>query len=141
MVRGGAPDPAGHDLVVNATPAGMLPHAAPPVDLARLDPAAYVGDLITRPVITPLLATARSIGCPIVTGEDMFAVQAGIMADILLAPPAFFLPACGERVGVRGGTKPGCRDCARCGAGPRPVRRRLLIALRKREKQCRFVIS
>jgi shikimate dehydrogenase len=88
VVRGGTPDPAGYGLVVNATPAGMRPDDPPPVDLARLEPAACVADLITRPVITPLLATARSIGCAIVTGEDMFAVQAGIMADILLAPPA-----------------------------------------------------
>jgi shikimate 5-dehydrogenase len=38
--------------------------------------------------MTPLLEAARRRGCRVVTGEDMFAVQAGHMADILLAPPA-----------------------------------------------------
>jgi shikimate 5-dehydrogenase len=36
--------------------------------------------------MTPLLEAARRRGAIVVTGEDMFAVQAGIMADILLAP-------------------------------------------------------
>ncbi len=35
--------------------------------------------------MTPLLEAARRRGCTVVTGEDMFAVQAGGMADILLA--------------------------------------------------------
>ena len=49
----------------------------------RLDPAAWVADLITRPAVTPLLETAHRHGCRIVSGADMFAVQAGYMADIL----------------------------------------------------------
>jgi len=84
----GPPDPAGFGLIVNATPAGMRPGDPPPVDAARIDACAYVADLIARPAITPLLAAARRRGARVVTGEDMFAVQAGIMADILLAPPA-----------------------------------------------------
>jgi shikimate dehydrogenase len=83
-VSSGGADPAGFDLVVNATPVGMAPDDPLPVDAARLDPAAYVADLITRPVVTPLLEAARRRGCLIVTGTDMFAVQAGTMADILL---------------------------------------------------------
>jgi shikimate 5-dehydrogenase len=35
--------------------------------------------------MTPLLEAARHRGCLVVTGEDMFAAQAGSMADILLA--------------------------------------------------------
>jgi shikimate dehydrogenase len=77
-------DPAGFDLVINATPVGMAPHDPLPVDVARLEPNACVADLITRPVVTPLLEAARRRGCHIVTGTDMFAVQAGTMADILL---------------------------------------------------------
>jgi shikimate dehydrogenase len=80
----GSLDPSGFDLVVNATPVGMAPDDPLPVDVARLDPAACVADLITRPVVTPLLEAARRRGCLIVTGTDMFAVQAGTMADILL---------------------------------------------------------
>ena len=88
VVRAGTADPAGFSLVVNATPIGMAPADPLPVDAARLDPATFVADLITRPAMTPLLEAARGRGCNVVTGEDMFAVQAGHMADILLAPPA-----------------------------------------------------
>jgi shikimate dehydrogenase len=77
-------NPTGLDLVVNATPVGMTPDDPLPVDAARLDRGACVADLITRPVVTPLPETARRRGCLIVTGADMFAVQAGTMADILL---------------------------------------------------------
>jgi shikimate dehydrogenase len=88
VARSAAADPAGFSLVVNATPAGMQPSDPLPVDAARLEPTAFVADLITRPVMTPLLDAARRRGCTVVTGEDMFAVQAGHMADILLASPA-----------------------------------------------------
>jgi shikimate dehydrogenase len=86
-VRAGSADPAGFGVVVNATPAGMRPGDPLPVDAARLDPGAVVADLITRPAVTPLLEAARRHGCAIVTGDDMFAVQAGIMADLLLGAP------------------------------------------------------
>jgi len=89
VVQVGTTDPAGFGLVVNATPAGMRPSDPLPVDAGRIEPSAYVADLITRPAITPLLEAARDRGCKIVTGEDMFAVQAGDMADILLASPEF----------------------------------------------------
>ncbi len=87
VAQAGTTDPAGFGLVVNATPAGMRAADPLPVDAVRLEPSAYVADLITRPAITPLLMAARRRGCMIVTGEDMFAVQAGDMADILLASP------------------------------------------------------
>jgi shikimate dehydrogenase len=83
-VTAGGADPTGFDLVVNATPVGMAPDDPLPVDVTHLDPAACVADLITRPVVTPLLDAARRRGCLTVTGTDMFAVQAGTMADILL---------------------------------------------------------
>jgi shikimate dehydrogenase len=88
VAQAGTADPAGFGLVVNATPAGMRPTDPLPVDGARLEPSAYVADLITRPAVTPLLEAARRRGCKVVTGEDMFAAQAGDMADILLAPTA-----------------------------------------------------
>ncbi len=84
----GIADPAGFDIVVNATPAGMRPDDPMPVDAARLPPSSFVADLITRPVTTPLLEAARRRGCAVVTGTDMFALQAPGMADILLAPTA-----------------------------------------------------
>ncbi len=83
-VTAGSADPTGFDLVVNATPIGMAPNDPLPVEAQRLEAAAFVADLITRPAVTPLLEVARRRGCTIVSGADMFAVQAGIMADILL---------------------------------------------------------
>jgi shikimate dehydrogenase len=88
VVESGAVIPGDYNLVINATPAGMRPTDPLPVDAGRLESSAYVADLITKPAMTPLLEAARRRGCVVVTGEDMFAVQAGAMADILLAPPA-----------------------------------------------------
>jgi shikimate dehydrogenase len=84
VVTTGSADPAGFDLVVNATPIGMAAGDPLPVDASRLEAGATVADLITRPAVTPLLEAARRRGCRIVSGADMFAVQAGTMADILL---------------------------------------------------------
>lgn len=88
VARAGTIDPAGFGLVVNATPAGMGPADPLSVDATRLEPSAFVADLITNPAMTPLLEAARRRGCTVVTGEDMFDAQAGDMADILLARPA-----------------------------------------------------
>jgi shikimate dehydrogenase len=84
MATAGSTDPAGFDLVVNATPIGMAPNDPLPVAAERLEAGATVTDLITRPAMTPLLEIARRRGCNTVSGADMFAVQAGYMADILL---------------------------------------------------------
>jgi shikimate dehydrogenase len=85
---GGAIIPSDYDLVVNATPLGMKVTDPLPIDAAQLNPSAFVVDLVTKPVMTRLLDAARHRGCRVVTGEDMFAVQASTMADILLASPA-----------------------------------------------------
>ena len=74
------------DLVVNATPIGMAAGDPLPVDVdAARRPAPWSADLVTRPAVTPLLVAARERGAPIVTGADMFAPQAGILADFLLS--------------------------------------------------------
>jgi shikimate dehydrogenase len=81
----GSVDPAGCDLVVNATPLGMASGDPLPVEAARIAPGTVVADLVTKPAVTPLLNAARERGAQIVTGEDMFAPQAGILADFLLS--------------------------------------------------------
>ena len=86
-VAAGAADPAGCDVVVNATPAGMAADDPLPLDAARLKTSAVVADLITRPEMTKLLLAARERGCTVVTGADMFAAGAPMIADFLLAPP------------------------------------------------------
>ncbi len=82
--RAGSPDPTGFDLVANATPAGMRADDAPPVQTAGLTPAMTVGDVITVPEVTPLLAAARAIGCPTATGVDMFIAGRDLIVDFVL---------------------------------------------------------
>jgi len=64
-------DPAGYDLVVNATPLGMKEGDPLPFDAARLSPATFVGEVVMKQEVTPLLAAARSRGCPTQVGTDM----------------------------------------------------------------------
>jgi shikimate dehydrogenase len=84
-IAAGSADPAGCDLVVNATPLGMASGDPLPVDAAGIGPGAVVADLVTKPAVTTLVVAARERGAQIVTGADMFALQAGILADFLLS--------------------------------------------------------
>src|SRR5215470_8723791 len=74
-IAAGGSDPAGHGLIVNATPLGMAAGDPLPIDVGRLEPGAWVADLVTRPAVTPLLAAAGRGGSPTVTGAQMFAPQ------------------------------------------------------------------
>ncbi|MEY2803621.1 MAG: Shikimate dehydrogenase [Pseudomonadota bacterium] len=74
-VRCGLPDPAGMDLVVNATPLGMRPGDAPPIDLERLAPSCWVGEVVLSATPTPLVRAAQALGCPVQLGLDMLFEQ------------------------------------------------------------------
>lgn len=67
----GSKDPAGHDLVVNATPLGMQDDDPLPMDVDRVDPGTFVGEVVMRQEITPFLAAAQARGCPVQVGKDM----------------------------------------------------------------------
>lgn len=84
-VTAGGADPAGYSIVVNATPAGMRAGDPLPVDAGRLQPGAFVGDVVTVPEITPLLAAAQAAGCSTRTGVHMFDAVLGLMVEFLLA--------------------------------------------------------
>ena len=73
--RFGPGDPAGFDIVVNATPLGMNAGDALPVDPTRLAPTTFVGEVVMKQTITPLLAAARERGCGIQVGTDMLFEQ------------------------------------------------------------------
>lgn len=64
-------DPAGYDLVVNATPLGMKEDDPLPFDPTRLSPGTFVGEVVMKQEITQLLAAAHARGCPYVVGTDM----------------------------------------------------------------------
>jgi shikimate dehydrogenase len=74
-VRTGSRDPAGFDLVVNATPLGMNVDDALPFDVARLSAQTFVGEVVMKQEITPLLRAARERGCPTQVGTDMLFEQ------------------------------------------------------------------
>jgi len=71
MVRVGSNDPTGYDLVVNATPLGMRQGDPLPLDVTRLAPSTFVGEVVMKTEITPLLRAARGRGCRIQIGTDM----------------------------------------------------------------------
>jgi shikimate dehydrogenase len=74
-VATGSNDPAGFDIVVNATPLGMQEGDPLPVDVTRLAPACFVGEVVLTREITPFLAAARARGCAFQVGTDMLFEQ------------------------------------------------------------------
>jgi shikimate dehydrogenase len=64
-------DPKGYDLLVNCTPLGMRPGDPAPVDVSRLAPSTFVGEVVMKVEITPLLQAARERGCRFQVGTDM----------------------------------------------------------------------
>lgn len=87
-VTEGDADPSGRNLVINASPAGMKPGDPLPVEIDRLDPATFVGCVITLPAVSPFIAAARARGCPSATGLDMFVRVRDRIVDFLVGRPA-----------------------------------------------------
>jgi len=79
-----AADPAGYDLVANASPAGMRAGDPLPVDVTRLAAGMHVGDVVTAPEVPPLIAEARARGCSTNTGTEMYLAQVDVITDFLL---------------------------------------------------------
>jgi shikimate dehydrogenase len=73
--RTATPDLAAADILINATALGMQPDDPLPWDLADLRPGTVVGDVTTKPEVTPFVAAARAMDAPTVTGRDMFEGQ------------------------------------------------------------------
>jgi shikimate dehydrogenase len=68
--KSGPNDAAGFDLVVNATPLG-LPGDPLPIDVSNLAPSTFVGEVVMKTEMTPLLLAAQKIGCRYQIGTDM----------------------------------------------------------------------
>ena len=67
------------DVVVNCTPVGMHPNVdETPFNKSNLKPTTVVFDTVYNPESTLLLKEARSHGCRIVTGVEMFIRQAAL---------------------------------------------------------------
>lgn len=70
-VETGSRDPAGCDLVVNATPLGMQDGDPLPMDVSRIAAGTFVGEVVMKEEYTPLLRAAMDKGCPVQVGTDM----------------------------------------------------------------------
>jgi shikimate dehydrogenase len=68
-------DPAGFDVVVNATPLGMNEGDPLPIDTTRLAPSTFVGEVVMRTEMTAFLGAAQRQGCRVQIGSDMLFEQ------------------------------------------------------------------
>lgn len=74
-------DPAGFDLVVNASPLGLKPSDPLPCDVARLAPHAALVDIVMKNQPTPLVRAARARGLNAQPGFEMLIQQTHLYLD------------------------------------------------------------
>lgn len=74
-VDAGSNDPEGHDLVVNATPMGMNEGDPLPMNVSRIAPETFVGEVVMRQEMTAFLQAAKNRGCKVQVGSDMLFEQ------------------------------------------------------------------
>jgi shikimate dehydrogenase len=84
----GSNDPAGHDLVVNATPMGMNDGDPLPMDVSRLSPETFVGEVVMKTEMTAFLRAAQARGCPVQIGTDMLFEQIPAYLEFFDLPTA-----------------------------------------------------
>jgi shikimate dehydrogenase len=85
-LRTGSNDPTDHDLVVNATPMGMSDGDPLPLDVSRLSPDTFVGEVVMRRETTAFLAAAQARGCRTQVGTDMLYEQIPAYLDYFALP-------------------------------------------------------
>jgi shikimate dehydrogenase len=68
-IKTGSNDPKGYDIIVNATPIGLAAGDPISVDVSRISPTAFVGEVVMSD--TPLLTAAKARGCRIQSGLSM----------------------------------------------------------------------
>jgi shikimate dehydrogenase len=84
-VQLGAPTTQGIDILLNASPVGMLGDARLPIAAATLPRELVVFDAVVKPERTPLLTLAETCGCMTVYGREMMRGQISRMVDFFLA--------------------------------------------------------
>jgi shikimate dehydrogenase len=72
------------DLLLNATPVGMLGDPRLPIEATRLPPSLVVFDAVVKPERTPLLALAEACGCRTVRGREMMRGQISRIVDFFV---------------------------------------------------------
>ena len=84
-VSAGAVTFEGIDVLLNATPVGMLDDPRMPIEAHALPRELVVFDAIVKPERTPLLALAERCGCTTVRGREMMRSQIARMVDFFFA--------------------------------------------------------
>lgn len=74
------------DVLINATPVGMLSDPRMPIDVQVLPSHLVVFDAIVMPEQTPLLKLAQACGCTVVRGREMMLGQIPKLVDGFLNP-------------------------------------------------------
>ena len=74
-IHTGSKDPAGYELLVNATPLGMKDGDPLPVDMDRVEASTFVGEVVMKTDMTAFLKAAQAKGCRIQMGADMLYEQ------------------------------------------------------------------
>ena len=75
QLEAGNSDPAGFEIVVNATPLGMNATDPLPMNVDRISPTAFVGEVVLKAEETPFLQAVRAKGCATQVGVDMLFEQ------------------------------------------------------------------
>jgi shikimate dehydrogenase len=85
-VRASDNDASSHDIVLNATPLGMREGDPLAIRAGSLSAGQFVGDVVTKPEVPPLIAEARGLGLATSNGVAMFGKVRDLLVDFLLEP-------------------------------------------------------
>jgi shikimate dehydrogenase len=80
----GSNDPASFGVVINATLLGMKYQDYLAIQIDRLEPYAFVGDVVTSSIKTLLIEKAEKKGCRTLSATGMFESQIDILVDFLI---------------------------------------------------------
>lgn len=86
VVEVGLPHAEGIDILLNASPVGMLSDARLPLAVEQFKKELIVFDAIVMPENTPLLTLAHDCGCQVVRGTEMMLGQISKIVDYFFAP-------------------------------------------------------
>ena len=86
VVEVGLPFAKGIDILLNASPVGMLSDARLPLAVEQFKKELIVFDAIVMPENTPLLSLAQDCGCQVVRGREMMLGQISKIVDYFFAP-------------------------------------------------------
>ena len=78
----------GMDIVLNASPVGMLDDPRMPLDISEIPAEAIVFDAIVKPEPTKFETLATQRGCRVVYGTEMIRGQLSLLVDFLGDPKA-----------------------------------------------------